>query len=40
LFFFVWFRRTFPRYRYDLFMKFSWKVILPVSFWLFFILFF
>jgi NADH-quinone oxidoreductase subunit H len=23
LFFFVWFRRTFPRYRYDLFMKFS-----------------
>lgn len=38
IFIFVWFRRTFPRYRYDLLMKFSWKVILPSVLWIFFLI--
>ncbi|HIJ22353.1 MAG: NADH-quinone oxidoreductase subunit NuoH [Gammaproteobacteria bacterium] len=36
LFLFLWFRATFPRYRYDQIMRLGWKVFLPVTiFWLF-----
>lgn len=39
LFFFIWTRATFPRYRFDLYMEFSWKFVLPLSiFSIFFIL--
>nr|AIA77271.1 NADH dehydrogenase subunit 1 [Frankliniella occidentalis] len=31
IFFFVWSRATLPRYRYDLLMNFSWKIVLPSS---------
>ncbi len=31
LFFFLWIRATFPRYRYDQLMRLGWKVFLPVS---------
>ena len=35
LFFFIWVRATFPRYRYDQLMRLGWKVFLPLSlFWL------
>ncbi|MFA5240999.1 MAG: NADH-quinone oxidoreductase subunit NuoH [Sulfuricella sp.] len=31
LFLFLWFRATFPRYRYDQIMRLGWKVFIPVS---------
>ncbi len=31
LFFFVWARASFPRYRYDQLMRLGWKVFLPLS---------
>jgi len=31
LFCFVWFRATFPRYRYDQIMRLGWKVFIPVT---------
>ena len=30
-FVFLWFRATFPRYRYDQLMRLGWKVFLPIS---------
>jgi len=35
LFFFVWVRATFPRYRYDQLMDLGWKVFLPITFCVF-----
>lgn len=36
LFFFLWIRATFPRYRYDQIMRLGWKVFLPLCLiWLF-----
>ena len=36
LFIFLWFRATFPRYRYDQIMRLGWKVLIPVTIvWLF-----
>lgn len=32
LFYFIWARATFPRYRYDQLMRLGWKVFLPFSF--------
>jgi len=35
IFVFIWFRATFPRYRYDQMMRLGWKVFLPLTlFWL------
>jgi NADH-quinone oxidoreductase subunit H len=31
LFLFLWFRATFPRYRYDQIMRLGWKVFLPLT---------
>jgi NADH-quinone oxidoreductase subunit H len=31
IFFFIWLRGTLPRLRYDQFMKFGWKVLIPVA---------
>jgi NADH-quinone oxidoreductase subunit H len=35
-FLFLWFRATFPRYRYDQIMRLGWKIFIPISIaWLF-----
>jgi NADH-quinone oxidoreductase subunit H len=35
LFCFLWFRATFPRYRYDQIMRLGWKVLIPITiFWI------
>ncbi|AOU97538.1 NADH-quinone oxidoreductase subunit H [Acidihalobacter yilgarnensis] len=31
MFMFLWFRATFPRYRYDQIMRLGWKVLIPVT---------
>ena len=28
---FIWFRATFPRYRYDQIMRLGWKVFIPLT---------
>lgn len=40
IFYFVWVRSRFPRFRYDFLMDLSWKVLLPFRFGLFFLYFF
>ncbi len=36
LYLFLWFRATFPRYRYDQIMRLGWKVFLPITIvWIF-----
>ena len=36
LFLFLWFRATFPRYRYDQIMRLGWKALIPVTLvWIF-----
>lgn len=38
LFLFLWFRATFPRYRYDQIMRLGWKVFIPITIvWIVFI---
>ncbi len=32
LFLYLWFRATFPRYRYDQIMRLGWKIFIPVTF--------
>jgi NADH-quinone oxidoreductase subunit H len=31
LFLYLWFRATFPRYRYDQIMRLGWKVLIPIT---------
>jgi NADH-quinone oxidoreductase subunit H len=31
LFMYLWFRATFPRYRYDQIMRLGWKIFIPVT---------
>ena len=31
MFLFLWFRATFPRYRYDQIMRLGWKIFIPVT---------
>jgi len=31
LYLYLWFRATFPRYRYDQIMRLGWKVLIPVT---------
>ena len=36
IYMFLWFRATFPRYRYDQIMRLGWKVFIPVTIvWIF-----
>ena len=38
LFFFLWFRATFPRYRYDQIMRLGWKIFIPLTLiWIIFV---
>jgi NADH-quinone oxidoreductase subunit H len=38
LFVFLWFRATFPRYRYDQIMRLGWKIFIPITLvWIIFI---
>ena len=38
LFLFLWFRATFPRYRYDQIMRLGWKVFIPITLvWIIFV---
>ena len=38
LFLYLWFRATFPRYRYDQIMRLGWKVFIPITIvWLLFV---
>jgi len=30
-FFYLWFRATFPRFRYDQIMRLGWKVFIPIT---------
>ena len=31
MFFYIWLRATFPRFRYDQLMAFGWKVLFPLA---------
>jgi NADH-quinone oxidoreductase subunit H len=31
MFLYLWFRATFPRYRFDQLMRLGWKVFIPLS---------
>jgi NADH-quinone oxidoreductase subunit H len=31
MFLYLWFRATFPRYRYDQIMRLGWKVFIPIT---------
>jgi NADH-quinone oxidoreductase subunit H len=31
MFMFLWYRATFPRYRYDQIMRLGWKVFIPIT---------
>jgi NADH-quinone oxidoreductase subunit H len=34
MYFFLWWRATYPRYRYDQIMRLGWKVFVPITiFW-------
>ena len=37
MFFYIWIRAAVPRYRYDQLMSIGWRVLLPVTFFLFFL---
>ncbi len=31
MYLYIWYRGTFPRYRFDQLMKVGWKVLLPIA---------